>query len=88
MASESAHRAVDAAPLIDHHVHSVLRDVGDRATLERFLTESGQPAAAGYSYFDSFLGAALLRNCAPALDLPVTVTPDDYLARRKELGGE
>jgi len=66
----------------------VLRDVGDRRTLENFLTESGQPAAAGYSYFDSFLGAALLRTCAPVLDLPPTITPDDYLVRRKELGGE
>jgi predicted TIM-barrel fold metal-dependent hydrolase len=86
--SESARRAVDAAPLVDHHVHSVLRDVRDRTTLENFLTESGRPAAAGYSYFDSFLGAALLRTCAPILDLPQSVTPDDYLARRKELGGE
>ena len=88
MASEAARRAVGDAPLVDHHAHSVVRDVSDRATLERFLTESGQPAAAGYSYFDSFLGAALLRTCAPVLDLPLTACPDDYLARRKELGGE
>jgi uncharacterized protein len=88
MASESACRAVDAAPLVDHHVHSVLRDVSDRGTFERFLTESGQPAAPGYSYFDSFLGAALLRTCAPVLDLPQRANPDDYVARRKELGGE
>jgi predicted TIM-barrel fold metal-dependent hydrolase len=88
MASEAARRAADAAPLVDHHVHSVLSDVRDRGTLERCLTESGQPAAAGCSYFDSFLGAALLRTCAPVLDLPPTATADEYLAQRKELGGE
>jgi len=88
MASESVRRAVDAAPLVDHHVHSVLRDVKDRVTLERFLTESGQPAAHGCSYFDSFLGAGVLRACASVLDLPPTATPNDYLARRKQLGGE
>ncbi len=88
MASEPVRRAVDAAALVDHHVHSVLREVHDRATLERFLSESGQPAAPGCSYFDSFLGACLLRACAPALDLPSTATPNDYLARRKELGGD
>jgi predicted TIM-barrel fold metal-dependent hydrolase len=83
-----ARRAVDAAPLIDHHVHSVLRDVTEREALERFLTEAGKPAAQGHSYFDSFLGAALLRTCAPVLDLPGTTGPDEYLARRMELGGE
>ncbi|HXY46144.1 MAG TPA: amidohydrolase family protein [Acidimicrobiales bacterium] len=88
MASESARRAAEAAPLVDHHVHSVVREVGDRTTLERFLTESGLPATAGHSYFDSFLGAALLRTCAPALGLAPTVGPDEYLARRKEVGGE
>jgi hypothetical protein len=88
MAGEAARRAAHAAPLVDHHVHSVLRDVSDRATLESFLTESGQPAAPGCSYFDSFLGAALLRTCAPVLDLPPTASPDDYLARRIEVGGE
>jgi len=88
MASEAARHIVEAVPLVDHHVHSVLRDVSDRETLERFLTESGQPAAPGHSYFDSFLGAALLRTCAPILDLPPAAGPDDYLSRRKELGGE
>ena len=78
----------DDVPLIDHHAHSVVRDVGDRITFEGFLTESGRPAAAGCSYFDSFFGAALLRTCAPVLDLSPAATADDYLARRRELGGE
>ncbi len=88
MASEPVRRAVDAVALVDHHVHGVLRQVNDRPTLERFLTESGHPAAQGCSYFDSFLGAALLRVCAPILDLAPTATPDEYIARRNEIGGE
>src|SRR5271165_1024646 len=88
MATDPVRRAIEHAPLVDHHVHSVLRHVDDRATFESFLTESDWPAAEGSSYFDSFLGAALLRVCAPVLDLAPTATPNEYLARRTELGGE
>ncbi len=87
MASEAVRRAVDAVPLVDHHVHSVVADVGDREAFERYMSESGEPAAPGCSYFDSFLGAALLRSCAPVLGLPPNSSPDEYLARRQELGG-
>jgi hypothetical protein len=79
---------LDRTPLVDHHVHSVVRDVEDRAGFERFLTEASVPAASGCSYFDSFLGAALLHTCAPLLGLPETATADQYLERRLEVGGE
>jgi hypothetical protein len=75
-------------PLVDHHAHSVVNDIPDRVGLERFLTESGEPAPPGCSYFDSFLGAAVLRICAPALDLAGSATADEYVARRRELGGQ
>jgi hypothetical protein len=87
-AVDAARRAAEAAPLIDHHVHSVLRDVSDRETFERLISESGQVAAAGCTNFDTFLGIALVRACAPVLGLPPGSTPGDYLARRFELGGE
>lgn len=87
-AADVAEQAVAAAPLVDHHVHSVVGEVRDRGGFERFLTESGQPAGEGCSYFDSFLGAALLRTCAPVLDLEESASPEGYLARRLELGGE
>jgi predicted TIM-barrel fold metal-dependent hydrolase len=74
--------------LIDHHAHSVVADIPDRVSLERFLTESGQPPAPGCSYFDSFLGAAVLRTCAPVLELPASATADEYVARRLEMGGQ
>jgi len=76
------------APLVDHHAHSVVRDIADRPSLERFLTESGEPPPEGCSHFDSFLGAAMLRTCAPVLDLPPGASADEYVARRTELGGE
>jgi hypothetical protein len=73
-------------PLVDHHAHSVAREIPDRRSFERYLTESAHPAPAGCSWFDSFLGSALLRTCAPVLDLPADARPDEYLARRAELG--
>lgn len=73
-------------PLVDHHAHSVARTVPDRVAFEHYLTESSEPAGGGGSYFDSFLGASLLRTCAPVLDLPATAGPEEYLARRLELG--
>jgi uncharacterized protein len=75
-------------PLVDHHAHSVVHDVADRGAFEQYLTESRQPAGTGCSYFDSLLGASLLRACAPVLDLPFTAGPDDYVARRLEIGGD
>jgi predicted TIM-barrel fold metal-dependent hydrolase len=87
MPSDVARRAVEAAPLVDHHVHSVVGELSGRAALERYLSESGRPAAPGCSYFDSFLGAALLRTCAPVLGLPPNSTVEDYVSRRSDLGG-
>lgn len=87
MVSEALRGAVDGLPLIDHHVHSVAGDVLDRETFEGYLSESAAPAPPGCSYFDSFLGAAVLRTCAPLLGLPPESTADDYLVRRSDLGG-
>ena len=75
-------------PLVDHHAHSVLADVADRAVFERHLTESREPAGEGGSFFGSFLGASMLRTCGPALGLSRTAVPEEYIARRTELGGE
>lgn len=74
--------------LVDHHVHSVVREVHDRDGFERFLSEAGSGAPPGCSYFDSALGAAVLHACGPVLGLGPSVQPDDYLARRYELGEE
>ena len=72
-------------PLIDHHCHGIVADDLDQPTFEALLIEGGRPRP-GCSAFDSMLGTALLRWCAPVLDLPPFPTPARYLERRAELG--
>ena len=87
-------RGVDAAlwsdlstlPLIDHHTHGVVPHDLSRVEFEPFISESDAPAEAGTTRFDSQLGFVLRRWCAPVLGLPAFAEPDEYLARRRELG--
>ena len=51
------------------------------------MSEADAPAP-GTTAFDSPVGLAIRRHCAPVLDLPPHAAPDDYVARRAELGGE
>lgn len=74
-------------PLVDHHCHGVLAADLDRRGVEELLTESYLPPAAGTSTFDTPLGLAVRRWCAPVLDLPALAEPDAYVERRRELGG-
>ncbi|MFC5751521.1 amidohydrolase family protein [Actinomadura rugatobispora] len=72
--------------LVDHHCHGVLpRDLGPE-DFERFLTEAAEPPPRGGSLFDSQIGFALRRWCAPILDLEPHAPPGEYLARRASLG--
>ena len=80
--------AVNALSLIDHHVHGAFRVPLNRVAFERSITESDRAIAAGTTSFDSQLGFAILRWCAPVLGLPPHASPDEYLARRTELGPE
>jgi uncharacterized protein len=75
----------DGLPLLDQHCHGVLAEDADRAGFERLLTEAAE-VPAGRSTFDSLLGLAVRRWCAPVLDLPPHAAADDYLRRRTELG--
>ncbi len=78
---------ISGLPLVDHHVHTALgRDVG-RPEFELLITESGRPGPAGTTWFDSQPGLAIRRWCAPVLGLDQFAEPDEYLARRAELGG-
>ncbi|MGI5163285.1 amidohydrolase family protein [Spirillospora sp. CA-253888] len=72
--------------LIDHHCHGVSPRDLDRAGFEKLLTEGGAPGPLGGSMFDTRAGLAVRRWCAPVLDLPPHADPDDYVARRAELG--
>jgi hypothetical protein len=77
---------VGGLALVDHHVHPVLGSSLSRAVFEELITESDRAAPAGTTRFDSQLGMAVRRWCAPVLGLPPAAEPDDYLARRAELG--
>ncbi|MEU8282577.1 amidohydrolase family protein [Micrococcus luteus] len=77
---------LDGLDLFDHHCHGVVdRDLG-RAELEDLLTESSWPET-GPARFDTQVGFAVRRWCAPALGLEPFAAPDEYVARRRELGG-
>jgi predicted TIM-barrel fold metal-dependent hydrolase len=72
--------------LIDHHVHGVVSAPLDRPGVEALLTEAPGPPPPGTSTFDSQLGFAVRRWCAPVLDLKPSAPAEVYLARRAELG--
>ncbi|GGY07783.1 amidohydrolase family protein [Streptomyces djakartensis] len=76
--------ALDALGLVDHHCHGTVSADLDRAAFEPLLTEGD--AWPGVSPFDSPVGVAVRRHCAPLLDLPRHAPADEYLARRLELG--
>ena len=77
---------IQQLPLVDHHCHGVVTAELTRARFEDLITESDRPAPEGTTFFDTQLGLAIRQHCAPVLDLPAFATPEDYLARRRELG--
>lgn len=73
-------------PLVDHHVHGAFRDPLSRAEFEVALNEgSPGPVPEGTTQFDSQLGFAVRRWCAPLLGLPAHAPADDYWDRRAGL---
>lgn len=78
--------ATEPLPLVDHHVHGTVVGALDRAGIEALLTEAPWPPDSGISVFDSQLGVAVRRWCAPVLDLEPSVPAQRYVERRMELG--
>ncbi|WP_207483005.1 amidohydrolase family protein [Microbacterium sp. SD291] len=74
-------------PLLDHHCHGVTTGELDRAAFESLITESDWDAPEGTTHFDTQVGFAIRRHCAPVLGLEPFATAEEYLARRRELGG-
>jgi predicted TIM-barrel fold metal-dependent hydrolase len=72
--------------LTDHHCHGLVTTDVDRGGFEALMNEAPHPSPLGTSLFDSMLGLAIRRHCAPVLDLDPVVPADAYLARRRELG--
>lgn len=80
------HETLTALPLVDHHCHGVVTTDLDRPGFESLLTEGEVWPGSGISPFDSPVGVAVRRHCAPLLDLPRHAPADAYLARRAEWG--
>ena len=72
--------------LVDHHCHGVVTRDLSPSEFELFSTESGEPAPAGTTVFDSQFGLSLRRWCPPVLGLAPYAEPAEYLRRRRELG--
>lgn len=79
---------VVSTPLIDHHVHGAIAADLSPGAFGAALTESDRPMPSGLSSFDSNLGFAVRRWCAPLLDLDPHASGSEYTARRLELGHE
>jgi predicted TIM-barrel fold metal-dependent hydrolase len=79
--------AVGSLPLVDHHVHGALRSAVDRPTFESMITEGPRPTSAG-TQFDSQVGFAIRRWCAPVLGLEPHTDAAAYWAHRCALGEE
>lgn len=74
--------------LVDHHCHGIMPATLERRQIEAVLSESHRPVIAGVTQFDKPVGMIVRRFCAPVLGLEPHASPEDYVARRTELGGE
>ena len=79
---------VEGFRLIDHHCHGVVRSDLDLTGFENLIAESSDPPPLGTSRFDSPLGLAVRRWCAPVLGLEPFPSPEEYVARRAEMGAD
>ena len=75
--------AIAAMSLVDHHAHSIVREAPDGTTFLAMLTESDRPSAV--AGFETQLGIAVRRWCAPLLGLERSASGEAYLERRLTL---
>ncbi|MGW2381877.1 amidohydrolase family protein [Streptomyces sp. NPDC001658] len=84
MGAGPVHDTLAALRLVDHHCHGVVTADLDGPAFRSLLTEGEDWP--GVSPFDSPVGVAVRRHCAPLLDLPRHAPAEEYLARRAVLG--
>jgi predicted TIM-barrel fold metal-dependent hydrolase len=80
--------SISDLPLLDHHCHGIVPGDLDRETFEDLINEGLDPPARGTSHFDTPVGLAVRRWCAPVLDLEPFPSPEAYLERRSGLGAD
>ncbi len=74
-------------PLVDHHVHGCFTIPLDRRAFEESINEaSTEPIPESQTQFDSQVGFAIRRWCAPPLGLDRHADADEYWRRRADLG--
>lgn len=76
---------VDEVELVDQHCHGVVAGELGAGGFAGWLTEA-ERVPMGRDPFESMLGLAVRRWCAPVLGLPALASAGEYLARRGELG--
>src|SRR6266702_1369711 len=86
MSSVAEAFAPDVLSLVDHHCHGIVLEELDRPAFERLITEGDPPLGTTHGSFDSPVGLAIRRWCAPVLGLEPHVPAGRYLERRAELG--
>jgi len=69
--------------LVDHHVHGVVKERVDDATLCDMLIESDRRTAAQAAGFDTQVWHAVRRWCAPQMRSPAHIAGPDYLVARR-----
>lgn len=88
MSTDDLAEQIATLPLVDHHVHTSLAQTPTLAELAGMLSESDRPSPAGTSPFDTQLGFAVRRHCAPLLGLAAHAPIEEYYRARAELGAE
>lgn len=79
-------RSIQDVLLVDHHVHGALKNDVSQMEFETLITESDREIPAWMSQFDSQVGFAIRRWCAPVLDLPPHASAGEYMQKRQTLG--
>jgi uncharacterized protein len=77
---------LDLGRFVDHHCHGVVVADLDLPAFEAMMNQAQRPSPSGTTHFDSMLGVAMRRWCAPVLDLEPLASAGDYLTRRRNLG--
>ena len=73
-------------PLVDHHVHGVIRENPSLESFNHMMTESDRTPTSLAEAMNTQVGFATRRWVAPLLDLEPSVSGEEYFQRRIALG--